>query len=163
VWVCGCAVVHCIAWDRSSECASSNGHNIGQRQGRVGRIGCRLDRHGTEHGNRRVAVGEGGALQFRADFFNILNHPNFGLPTESFNGTPGGTGGSTMSNANCTAPSGPSGCPIVGSLTPAGTFTAPLINPANPNSGSYGKSGTGQILYSEDDNRDIQLSLKLIF
>src|SRR5260370_35513534 len=37
-------------------------------------------------------LGEGGMLEFRAEFFNILNHPNFsgrGLHTSIFDGVPG--------------------------------------------------------------------------
>jgi hypothetical protein len=34
-------------------------------------------------------LGEGGSLQFRAEFFNVLNHTNFGMPTGIvFTGTP---------------------------------------------------------------------------
>ena len=30
--------------------------------------------------HRRFAAGEGRVLQFRAEFFNAFNHPNFGIP-----------------------------------------------------------------------------------
>ena len=42
-------------------------------------------------------LGEGGAIQFRAEFFNIFNHPNFGMPSGPIYGgtlpagTPAGT------------------------------------------------------------------------
>ncbi len=32
-------------------------------------------------------LGESGRLQFRAEFYNLLNHPNFGLPVNSINST----------------------------------------------------------------------------
>ncbi len=40
-------------------------------------------------------LGEGGMLEFRAEFFNVINHPNFSgqhFSTQIFNGTPGEIG-----------------------------------------------------------------------
>ena len=111
-------------------------------------------------------LGEGGALQFRAEFFNVLNHPNFGLPTTSFNATPGGTGGASISTASCPTSSpayvGSVGCPLTGALNAAGIFNGQGVTTAQQ--GNFpAKSSVGQILYTVADNRDIQLSLKLIF
>jgi len=36
--------------------------------------------------NRLAFLGEAGNLEFRAEFFNIFNHPNFGLPNPSVTG-----------------------------------------------------------------------------
>jgi hypothetical protein len=36
--------------------------------------------------NRIAALGEAGNLEFRAEFFNVFNHPNFFLPNPAING-----------------------------------------------------------------------------
>jgi len=73
-------------------------------------------------------LGEGGMLQFRAEFFNILNHPNFGPPSAGiFSGGITGTqsGGTSGLGPFSTAPdwSRASG-PAARSATPCGPSTS---------------------------------------
>jgi hypothetical protein len=55
-------------------------------------------------------LGEGGNLEFRAEFFNFLNHPNFGMPNSTvsagltrdagaFSDAPSGRAGQIVSTA----------------------------------------------------------------
>ena len=87
-------------------------------------------------GMKNFAIRENLKLQFRADIFNILNHPNFANPD-------GGI---------CTAVSGASG-------------STPASCSANPNFGLTGQTiadeDTNQI--GNGTARQVQLSLKLIF
>jgi hypothetical protein len=39
-------------------------------------------------------------MQFRSEFFNVLNHPNFNAPNFSGNGVVGVSGSGTFNNAN---------------------------------------------------------------
>jgi hypothetical protein len=41
---------------------------------------------------KRVVFGERYGLEFRTEFFNLFNHPQFGVPGTAFNGTPTGSG-----------------------------------------------------------------------
>jgi hypothetical protein len=56
--------------------------------------------------------------QFRAEFFNILNHPNFTNPYGSSNGFGAGTYGdpsSTVLGCGCATPDQAAGNPVLGS------------------------------------------------
>jgi hypothetical protein len=46
--------------------------------------------------NFRLPFREGAALQFRGEFFNVLNHTNFGLPDQNINDTAFGSIRSTF-------------------------------------------------------------------
>ena len=59
---------------------------------------------------KRIQLGETGWLEFRSEFFNIFNHPQYGLPQSTF-GVPGF--GSILQTVNTTTPVSP-----VGSGTP---------------------------------------------
>jgi hypothetical protein len=59
---------------------------------------------------KRIQLGESGWLEFRSEFFNIFNHPQYGLPQATF-GIPGF--GSITQTVNTTTPVSP-----VGSGTP---------------------------------------------
>jgi hypothetical protein len=59
---------------------------------------------------KRIHLGESGWLEFRSEFFNIFNHPQYGLPQATF-GIPGF--GSITQTVNTTTPASP-----VGSGTP---------------------------------------------
>jgi hypothetical protein len=59
---------------------------------------------------KRVRLGERGFLEFRSEFFNVFNHPQYGLPQSTF-GIPGF--GSIIQTVNTTTPVSP-----VGSGTP---------------------------------------------
>jgi hypothetical protein len=59
---------------------------------------------------KRIQLGESGWLEFRSEFFNIFNHPQYGLPQATF-GVPGF--GSIVQTVNTTMPVSP-----VGSGTP---------------------------------------------
>ncbi len=83
-------------------------------------------------------LGEGGSLQFRAEFFNLLNRANFGTPNPTvFSGTIGTIG---LSPTGCTTT-----CANVGaySQTPVGT--------------------AGAISTTATPSRQVQLALKFIF
>lgn len=86
--------------------------------------------------HRDFPVGETTKLQFRAEMFNVLNHPNFGAPSGAFLspafGGPAGFGASTQTLAQSFAPNG----------LGAGAF--------NP-------------LYQIGGPRSIQFALKLLF
>jgi len=59
---------------------------------------------------KRISLMERTSLQFRSEFFNIFNHPQYGLPQATF-GVPGF--GSIIQTVNTTTPVSP-----VGSGTP---------------------------------------------
>lgn len=59
---------------------------------------------------KRVGLGESGYIEFRSEFFNVFNHPQYGLPQATF-GVPGF--GSILQTVNTTTPVSP-----VGSGTP---------------------------------------------
>lgn len=80
-------------------------------------------------------LGEAGNVEFRAEFFNVLNHANFGVPNGTvFQGT--ATGATAVPGAY-QAPSGAS------AADPLGTV--------------------GQIVTTSTNSRQIQLALKIIF
>jgi hypothetical protein len=59
-------------------------------------------------------------VQFRAEFFNVLNHPSIANPYGSVSGGAGGNDPSagTLFGCGCGTPDGPAGNPIVGSGGP---------------------------------------------
>ena len=59
---------------------------------------------------KRISLTERASLQFRSEFFNIFNHPQYGLPQATF-GVPGF--GSITQTVNTTTPVSP-----IGSGTP---------------------------------------------
>jgi len=84
-------------------------------------------------------LGEAGKVEFRAEFFNILNHPNFAQPTRTvFSGT---------STTACSI----TGCPVgtENPLTTAGTILSTA-------------SGTTAV-QSSGNSRQIQFGLKVVF
>jgi hypothetical protein len=83
-------------------------------------------------------LGEAGSVQFRAEIFNILNHPNWGAPNAEV-WAPG---------AGQSAGTNPQGGPI-SALGAGGTFPA--------------FSKIGQITTTNNNSRQIQLALKVIF
>jgi hypothetical protein len=91
-------------------------------------------------------LGEQGNLEFRAEFFNLMNHANFGIPNNTV------FAGSTSLNSY--TPLGGSSASCAGSCP----LQAPVgASPSNP-------LGTaGQITTTSTNSRQIQLALKLIF
>jgi outer membrane receptor protein involved in Fe transport len=86
-------------------------------------------------------LGEAGKAEFRAEFFNILNHPNFALPNRTV----------FAGNVNTTT-----ACPITG--CPVGTETQ------NLNAGQILTTAAGTtLLQASGNSRQIQFGLKLIF
>ncbi len=84
-------------------------------------------------------LGEAGNIEFRAEFFNIFNHPNFGTPTSTILGTiPSGLAIGTLASGQFGSGSG---------------FSAIPIN----------QTTTGQISTTANKSRQIQLALKVVF
>jgi hypothetical protein len=62
-------------------------------------------------------LGEAGKVEFRAEFFNLLNHPNFGLPSTSVSGGSCGTGVITSCSFVTGSPNAQTPTGGVGALT----------------------------------------------
>ncbi len=92
-------------------------------------------------------LGEGGSIQFRAEIFNIMNHPNFSLPAAGV-ASPPTVGGSSAAITTCPA----TGCAIsaIGGVASTGTIAA--------TGGVGGITSTGT-----NTSRQIQLALRVIF
>jgi hypothetical protein len=86
-------------------------------------------------------LGEAGKIEFRAEFFNILNHPNFAQPTRTV------FSGSLTNGVNCSL----SGCPVgtENALATAGTILSTA-------------SGTTAV-QSSGNSRQIQFGIRIIF
>jgi hypothetical protein len=85
-------------------------------------------------------LGEGGKIEFRAEFFDLFNHPNFALPS----GTSIASGGLCPITAQ--NPAGVAACPIT-PLSTAGAISSTLTNPGGLPGGT----------------RQIQFGLKVMF
>jgi hypothetical protein len=83
-------------------------------------------------------LGEAGEIQFRAELFNVLNHPNFGNPGAATAST------SVQINNSTTAPAGQVQLPT------SGTAFSALPSAA-------------ACLFTNTSSRQIQLALKILF
>jgi len=86
-------------------------------------------------------LGEAGKVEFRAEFFNILNHPNFAQPARTV----------FAGNVNTTTVCPLSGCPV-------GTET-PLSNTGEITGTASGTTAT----QASGNSRQIQFGLKIVF
>ena len=88
--------------------------------------------------SKDTSLGEAGKLEFRADFFNILNHANFGFPS--------------VWNSN------------YGVFNTAGTISSPPpVFPATTLPASVMNETAGEISNTADYSREIQFSLRFEF
>jgi hypothetical protein len=55
---------------------------------------------------KRTNIGEKMGIEFRTEFFNLFNHPYFGMPATGFNGTPTGSGNGGFGVINSTIAGG---------------------------------------------------------
>lgn len=85
-------------------------------------------------------LGEAGGLEFRAEIFNILNHPNFGLPTRT------AYAGTLPASTNTAVANGSAETLLEKPFTGAGLITS-----------------TGSQVGTVGNSRQVQLALKLIF
>ena len=59
---------------------------------------------------KRIPLAERASLDFRAEFFNIFNHPQYGLPLADFSVAPGPNGfGNIIGTVSTTTPVSPVG------------------------------------------------------
>ena len=91
-------------------------------------------------------LGEAGSIQFRAEFFNLFNRAQFGLPSATLVSLPSGT--------STNLPVGQQGVIQVAAPPAAGTLAT----------GTYLNSNFGKIISTlPDTQREVQVSLKLVF
>jgi hypothetical protein len=91
-------------------------------------------------------LGEAGNLEFRAEIFNVLNHPQFPTPSGTIFTNPGAPTASQLGAYG---------------VTPNASYFAGSVPNGLPNGGQSG--GVAFIPNTAGDNRQVQLALKVIF
>jgi hypothetical protein len=102
-------------------------------------------------------------MQFRTEFFNVLNHPNFYFGSQNYLMSTAGT--VAPSNPNYSQLSNPAAYrnPNPGTNDPGGAICNPSGNPLAPATGPCYNNSTGLTATMPGSQRQIQFAMKFIF